>query len=313
MILSFLMFEVFQIGRFFVWTHVVSLLIGVWMATEFLFRLAERAQLSLQHFRDYAFQYFLAYLIGARMIAVVAEYRVYLKDPLRFFVVWDGNFSFLGGAIGVGIVLWFVTLHHRSTFLQWLDVLVPATTFGLVFDWMGRFAAGKAYGLPTDVPWGVTYDTFNVRYAVPIHPVQLYYVLFYAILTLILLVIRKYARRAGAETLAGIVIASVGTMLLELCRGDFGISVFAKLLDFFILIALFLSLGILASIELRLSKRGMMIYGSGLLLGCILYIALRSWIPSPTIELRFSQFLALLALLMTVVYVIVQRRKHPHI
>lgn len=307
------MFEVFQVGPFFIWAHTIFLLIGVAMATEFLFRLADRAHLSLQHFRDHAFQYFLAYLIGARMIAVIAEYRVYFRDPLRLFIVWDGNFSFLGGAIGVGIVLSIVTLHHRSTFLQWLDVLVPATTFGLVFDWVGRFAAGKSYGLPTDVPWGVTYDTLNVRYAVPIHPVQLYYVLFYAILTLVLLIIRKHARRAGAETLFGIVTASLGTMLLELCRGDFGISVFAKLLDFFILIALFLSLGILASIELRLSKRGMVIYGSALLFGCMLYIALRSWIPSPTIELRFSQFLALLALLMTVVYVIVERRKHPHI
>ncbi|OGJ56183.1 hypothetical protein A2635_04690 [Candidatus Peribacteria bacterium RIFCSPHIGHO2_01_FULL_51_9] len=307
------MFEVFQIGPFFVWAHVVFLLLGAAMATEFLFRLADRAHLSLQHFRDHAFRYLLAYLIGARLIAVIAEYRVYFKDPLRFFIVWDGNFSFLGGTIGVGIILWIATLHHRSTFLQWLDVLVPATTFGLIFDWVGRFASGKSYGLPTDVPWGVTYDTLNVRYAVPIHPVQLYYVLFYAILTLALLVIRKNARRAGAETLVGIVVASVGTMLLEFCRGDFGIPVFAKLLDFFILIALFLSLGILASIELRLSKRGMMIYGGVLFLGCLLYILLRSWIPSPAIELRFSQFLALLALLITVVYVVVQRQKHPHL
>lgn len=305
------MFEVFQIGQFFVWMHAVFLLLGVWMTAEFLFRLADRAHLSLQHFRDYAVRYFLAYLIGARLIAVIAEYRVYFKDPLRFFIVWDGNFSFLGGAIGVGIVLAIATLHHRSTFLQWLDVLVPAVTFGLVFDWIGRFAAGKSYGLPTDVPWGVTYDTLNVRYAVPIHPVQLYYVLFYAILTLVLLIIRKHARRAGAETLVGIVVASVGTMFLEFFRGDFGIPVFAKVLDFFILIALFLSLGILASIELRLSRRGMLIYGGALLLGCVLYILLRSWIPSPTIELRFSQFLALLALLITVVYVIVQRQKHP--
>lgn len=220
------MFEAIEIGPFIIWTHLVFLLLGVWLSTEFFLRLAARAHLSLQHICDHAVWYATAFAVGGRLLAVVAQYRVYIKDPLRSLILWDGNFSFLGGAMGVGCVLAFVTREHRSTFLQWLDVLVPPTTLGLSFDWLGKFAAGQAYGKPTDVAWGVTYDAMHVRYAVPIHPVQLYYFSFFLFLTFLLLVIHKEAVRAGTETLVGIVLASIATFAFEVLRGDFGVSIF---------------------------------------------------------------------------------------
>ena len=164
------------------------------------------------------------------------------------FFLHDGNFSFLGMAVGIAVVLYLFRQSSRTTFLQWLDVLLPATTFGLSFDWLGKFAAGQAYGGPTDAFWGVTYDAMNVRFAVPIHPVQLYYALFYFFLTFLLLIVRKRARRAGAETLAGIALASAVTFGLEWFRGDFGIPVFATKLDLLLLLLLFVSLGVFAVI-----------------------------------------------------------------
>jgi phosphatidylglycerol:prolipoprotein diacylglycerol transferase len=192
------MFEALQIGPFFLWTRVIFLLVGVWLFVEFFLRLAQSANLSLQHFKDHWPYYAGAFLVSGRVFAILAEYRVYVKDPLRLIIIWDGGWSFLGGAIGIGIVLAIVTRGHRSTFLHWLDALVPAACFGLMFSWIGLFFAGQGYGKPTDLPWAVTYDAFNVRYAVPIHPVQLYYAFFYFVLTFVLLIIRKYGKRSDA-------------------------------------------------------------------------------------------------------------------
>ena len=244
---------------------------------------------------------------------MIAEYRVYLHDPFRVFVFWDGGWSFLGGAIGIALVLYSVTKEHRSIFLHWLDALVPAACFGLSFAWLGSFFAGQGYGKPSDLPWAVTYDAFNVRYAVPIHPVQLYYAFYFLFLTFLLLVIRKYGKRVGAETLVGIVAGALGTFALEYFRGDIGIPVFSTKVDFVILILLFLSLGFFAIIQTRLSERGFLIYE--ILLGGLvtIYIFLRPMLDFETYELRFSQLLAVLALLGTVVYVVVQRRKFPHL
>jgi len=306
-------FEAFAIGPFLIWTRVVFLLLGIWASVEFFLRLAQSAHLSLQHFRDHAVRYVVAFFLCARLVSMIADYRVYLRDPLRVFVLWDGGFSFLGGAIGIALVLFWATRTHRATFLQWLDVLLPATMFGLAFDWIGKFASGQSYGKPTDLFWGVSYDSMSVRYVVPLHPVQLYYAFFFFLLTFLLLIIRKYAKRAGDETLFGILTAGVVTFLLEYFRGDFSIPVFATKMDFVVLISLFISLGVFAAVELRLSKKAVYIYEGVLLLIFGSYIILRRSLPFETFELRFSQFLAVLALLATVVYVVVHRRKYPHL
>jgi phosphatidylglycerol:prolipoprotein diacylglycerol transferase len=307
------MFEAFAIGPAIIWTRLVFLLLGVWLAVEFFMRLASSAHLSLQHLQENAWRYFAAFLIGGRLIAILAEYRVYVREPLRMFIFWDGGFSFLGAAMGVAVVLYWATRTQRATFLQWLDVLLPATTFGLAFDWLGKFVAGRAYGTPTDVPWGVTYDAIAVRYTVPIHPVQLYYAFFFLLLTFLLLITRKYSHRAGSETFYGILLAGLATFLFEYFRGDFSIPVFATKLDFLVLLLLFISLGIFAAVELTLRKWGMVIYET-LLIGVFGgYVLLRSHIALPTFELRFSQFLAVISVLAVTVYVLVHRQKYPHL
>jgi len=306
-------FEAFQVGPFLIWTHVVFLLLGIWLSTEFFLRLAQSANLSLMHFRTQGPAYIAVFLAGGRVASILTEYRVYIQDPFRVLVFWDGGFSLLGGAIGVGVMLYVMTHASRATFLQWLDVLFPAAMFGLVFDWLGRAAAGKSYGKPTDMFWGVTYDAMNVRYTVPIHPVQLYYAVVFLVLTFILLIVRKSSRRAGAETLIGIALASMSVFILEWFRGDFGIPVFATRLDFLALLFLFCSLGVFAVVELRLQRMGLLLYIAGMTGACIGYIFLRSSLALETFELRFSQFLSVLALLATIVYVVAHRRKYPYL
>lgn len=307
------MFEAFTIGPFFIWTRLAFLLIGIWLSTEFFFRLAQSANLSFTHLKDYAYWYVAAFLLMGRFIAVLSNYRSYVKDPIRLLIFWDGGFSYLGGAMGIACILYWTTLNHRATFLQWLDVLLPASCLGLVFDWLGKFFAGQAYGKPTDMLWGVSYDTLGVRYVVPVHPVQLYFAFFYLALTFLLLIIRKRSKRAGAETLFGICLAAVVTFFFEYLRGDFSIPVFATKLDFIVLVSMFISLGIFAAVELSLSQKALYVYQAVLVTVFGGYMVGRTWMNFPTFELRFSQFLSVLALLGAVVYVVVHRRKYPHL
>lgn len=138
------MFQVLEIGPFMLWSRLVFVLVGMWLSAEFFLRIAESANLSLQHFKEHWLWYVIAFFLGARGFAVLGEYKVYLAEPIRLIALGDGGFSFLGGAIGIGIVLSIVTRGHRSIFLQWLDALVPATTLGMVFSWVGSFLAGDA-------------------------------------------------------------------------------------------------------------------------------------------------------------------------
>lgn len=307
------MFEAFTIGPAIIWTRLIFLLLGVWLSTEFFLRLSESANLSLQHFKEHASHFLIAFLVCGRLFAIISQYRVFVRDPVRIFVFWDGTFSFIGAMVGIGAVLYWHTRTHRSTFMQWLDVLLPAGIFGSAFDWFGKFAAGQAYGKPTDMPWGVVYDTIGVRYTVPIHPVQLYYAFALLLMTFLLLVIRKHSTRAGTETFFGIFLLSLATFIFEYYRGDFSIPVFATRMDFVVLSTLFASLGVFAAVELTLSQRALLSYEAALILVFGGYMIARRWLPFATIEMRFSQFLAVLAFLAAVVYVVVHRRKYPHL
>lgn len=307
------MFQAFEIGPFLIWSRVIFVCLGILLSTELFLRLAESANLSLQHFRDRGFWYMLAFVAGARLIGMLGEYKVYVRDPLRTFWINDGTFSFLGGAIGVGVLLYFATRGSRTTFLQWLDALLPAACLGMVFSNLGSFFSGEAYGSPTDVFWGVTYDSLNVRYTIPIHPVQIYYALFFFALTFLLLIVRKREKRVGSETLFGIVAACAGTFLLETFRGDFSIQpIFATGADFAVYGLLFLSLGVFAAIELKINNTLALAYQIFLVVFTGGYMLLRPTLEFPTFELRLSQLLSVLALLITVVYVVVERRRHPY-
>lgn len=307
------MFQAFQIGPFILWTRLLFVLVGLWLSTEFFMRLATSANLSLQHFREHGLQYVVAFFLGGRGCAIIANYPSYVHDPLRMIVLSDGDFSFIGGAIGIAVVLFYSTREHRTTFLQWLDALLPATTLGLVFEWLGSFLSGHAYGKPTDAFWGVTYDAENVRYSVPIHPVQLYFAVFFFLLTFLLLVIRKRAKRVGTETLVGIVCASIGTFVLDSFRGDFGIPVFATQIDVLLLFALFLSLGVFAAFEHRISNKVSVVYEIALFVVAGGYMIARPFLDLETYEMRFSQLLAILALLATIVYIVDHRRRYPYL
>lgn len=306
------MFQAFEVGPFLLWTRLIFILLGIWLSAEFFLRISDSASLSLQHFRDHGLSYVVAFVLGGRATAILADYRGYVSDPLYALYLNDGNFSYLGGAIGIGVVLYFATRGHRTTFLQWLDSLLPAATLGLVFSWLGSFFAGDAYGKPTDMFWGVIYDSASVRYTIPLHPVQVYYALFYFFLTFLLLIIRKRSKRVGTETLFGIAIACIGTFVLESYRGDFSIPIFATILDFSVLTFLFISLGVFALIEHRINKTVSLGYELLLLASTVGYMFARPHLDFEPFELRLSQMLAVLALLVTVVYVVIERRRHPY-
>jgi prolipoprotein diacylglyceryltransferase len=113
------MFEAFQFGPATIWMRVAFLLLAIWMSAEFFFRLAKSAGLSLQNIRDDAKWHLAAFLLGGRLFAIFANYQMYVKNWLRIFIVWDGEFSFIGASLGIALVLflvtnWLIRCRHRQ-------------------------------------------------------------------------------------------------------------------------------------------------------------------------------------------------------
>jgi len=288
-----------------------------------LFRLAKKEGMRIGLFLNNGPWLVLSFLIGGRLLAIFLLYRVYLQHPERILVLWDGAFNVIGGCMGVALVLFLRSLKRRESFLKWLDILMPAMTLLIAFDWLGRFFGALSYGKPTNAPWGVIQAAMHVRYTVPVHPVQLYYALWFTVITYILLVLhrKRFAGavrmsasfRYGVPTLVGVALSALGVLLFEQFRGDFSVMVFAKVSDFLFLGILFGSLGFIAAFEKHLSYRYSLMNSVLVGIGTIAYIFIRTAIPVATVEWRFSQFLAVLAMLAVVVYVVAHRCKYPRL
>lgn len=314
------MFEAFQIGPFLFRSYVLFLLLGIILATELFLRIVRKENLRIAVFYRKGVWFISLFLLIGRLFAILILYRVYVQDPLRILIVWDGEFSIVGGCVGIAIALFITTYRERQTFLTWLDAMLPPMTLLFAFDWFGRFLGALSYGKPTNMPWGVIYESMQVRYTVPVHPVQIYYTFWFCVVTFLLLLLHKKrfdqmprfegSRGVGSPTLLGVFLGCLGVVLFESLRGDFALTVFAKLTDFLFLTLLFVSLGVIAVLERRISPRFSLMNSIAVGFGTIGYLLLRPFITVASVEWRFSQFIAVLAMIAAIVYVCAYRFKY---
>lgn len=315
------MFEALQFGPFLFRSYVFFLLLGIILATELFLRIVRKENIRIAVFYKKGIWFILLFLLFGRLFAILLLYRVYVQEPLRTIIFWDGEFSVVGGCVGIAIALFITTYKERQTFLMWLDAMLPPMALLLAFDWFGRFLGALSYGKPTNMPWGVIHESMRVRYTVPVHPVQLYYALWFCVATFLLLLLHKKrfdqvsrlegSRGIGLPTLLGVLLGCLGVVFLESFRGDFALTVFAKFTDFLFLTLLFVSLGAIAVLERRISPRYSLINSIAVGFGTIGYLLLRPFITVASVEWRFSQFIAALAMIAAIVYVCAYRYKYP--
>lgn len=120
--------------------------------------------------------------------------------------------SFLGGILG-GLLGVFFILRLLKLRLSVSDAFAFALPIGLIIGRIGCFLGGCCFGTTTSVPWAVTYPAnshaYNIHLAkglidpsastsLPVHPTQLYEIVFSLVIVLILLICRKRLKREGS-------------------------------------------------------------------------------------------------------------------
>jgi phosphatidylglycerol:prolipoprotein diacylglycerol transferase len=129
-----------------------------------------------------------AALVGARLWNLITNPVYYGGQPDAWFQLHLTGFSLYGGLLlgaGTGLLL---TRLFRWSPLRLADALIPAVGVAIAVAKVGCFFNGCCYGLPTDLPWGVTYPSGSLPYldqfsrgwilfsaqSLPVHPTQLY-------------------------------------------------------------------------------------------------------------------------------------------
>lgn len=116
----------------------------------------------------------LAGIVGAKLYHVLETPRLLISDPVHQLFSQYG-FAWFGGLIaGFAAFVWLAG-RYRIPLLLMLDVGSPAAALGYGIGRIGCFLAGDGdYGIPTSLPWGVSFPNGLVPTTQRVQPTPIY-------------------------------------------------------------------------------------------------------------------------------------------
>jgi len=214
-----------QLGPLTIYSLWICAAIGFFVAFLIVYKLLQKDRTKLNFLADHSLLILFGAIIMARIVFVAQNYKIYfaqidLEHILGIFYIWDKGLSFWGGMFGLVLTLVYFCREHKENIWKWLDIITMGTMGGLVFGNLGAFLDGISYGNETDLPWGVIIETS--RFAVPIHPTQVYAMIYTLGITILLwnLLSTAFGKKEGNITLTGALCYAGFRFLEEFLRGD---------------------------------------------------------------------------------------------
>ncbi len=159
-------------------------------------------------------------LVGARLYHVLESPRDLIADPSL--LISRFGFAWFGGFIGGFIALFFLARHYRIPVLEFMDLCSPAAAVGYAIGRIGCLLSGDGdYGIPTKLPWGMSFPNGVVPTTERVHPTPIYEFLIWILIAVILW-------QAGQKALNGeaagklfsyyLILTGVARFLMEFIR-----------------------------------------------------------------------------------------------
>jgi phosphatidylglycerol---prolipoprotein diacylglyceryl transferase len=149
--------NLFRIGPFLITWHGVFAVLGILAGARVGLWLLGKDGVDVSKGADGVAWMVLVGLVGARLLYVWENFKLFSGNLTRIFLVTEGGISQWGGLFGamVGAYIW----AWRSAFSYWklLDAAGAAAMIGLAIGRIGDVINGEHHGTPTTLPWGVEY------------------------------------------------------------------------------------------------------------------------------------------------------------
>src|SRR5947207_2308404 len=214
------------LGEITIYTYGVLLAAAYLLGLKLAMIRAQARGLDAAKVLDLGIYIIISALIGAKLLLVVTDFRVFRADPAELLTLARSGGVFYGGLIlAVAVALWYI---RRVGLPLWTtcDVFAPGIALGHVIGRFGCLFAGCCYGKPTTKPWGITFtDPFaasnvGTPLGIPLHPTQLYEAGAEALILLVLLATeRKGHPFAGRTFWLYMLLYAISRFIIEFFRG----------------------------------------------------------------------------------------------
>jgi len=165
-----------------------------------------------------------AAIIGARIYYVAFQWQYYGSHPLDMLKIWQGGLAIHGGVIG-GIIAVYMFSHRRKiSFWALTDAISLSLILGQAIGRIGNLMNGDAYGVPTQLPWGIRFPASSpAGIAYPgqaTHPSMIYEMILNLLIFALLWQLRKRDYKDGFITSMYFILYSVARSIVSFTRGD---------------------------------------------------------------------------------------------
>jgi len=154
---------------------------------------------------------------GAKLLFLYQNvgFSDFISDPVRYLA---SGFTFLGGFLGSLLLMWFVTQMKRVGYLTVTDAAAPALVLAYAIGRVGCLLVGDDYGIPTSLPWAISFPNGSPPTFLAVHPTQVYDTISMLIFFVILWMIRKKDLPVGWMTAVTLMVLGVQRFLVEFLR-----------------------------------------------------------------------------------------------
>jgi phosphatidylglycerol:prolipoprotein diacylglycerol transferase len=174
--------QLISLGPIHLYSYGLMLALAFYIGASWLWRDARIRGWDENHVATLSLLLLVVSVLGARALFVATHWSDYAQGPLEALKVWRGGLTLYGGilvaiptgilyCLRVGLPLWRVA-----------DAFAAPLALGMALGRVGCFLNGCCYGLPTRLPWGVTFPPSaysSMQFpGHPLHPSQLYVTVF---------------------------------------------------------------------------------------------------------------------------------------
>ncbi|HWZ98724.1 MAG TPA: prolipoprotein diacylglyceryl transferase [Candidatus Dormibacteraeota bacterium] len=165
----------------------------------------------------------LAGIVGARLYHVLESPHEFFADPWPQLISRFG-FAWFGGLIGGFVALILLARKEKIPMLEFLDACAPGACVGYAIGRIGCLLSGDGdYGIPTSLPWGMSFPNGVVPTTERVHPTPIYEFLAWMLIALILWKLGSAAIQKGQQTGGRIfffylILTGIARFLVEMIR-----------------------------------------------------------------------------------------------
>jgi phosphatidylglycerol:prolipoprotein diacylglycerol transferase len=157
-------------------------------------------------------------IIFSRLLHIIDHWQYYFQNPGQ--IIGGSGLSIYGAVLGAALGIWIYSRFSKVSFGYLADVISPGIILAQAIGRVGCTLNGCCYGLECHLPWAVVYTQPESLgpLGVPVHPTQIYEIIYNLIVFVVLLRLRGRFKPAGSLFLIYLTLYSVWRLGIDFIR-----------------------------------------------------------------------------------------------